>query len=78
MSNKIQIFKAEEDAGLKHIIESNASIAYQAPALLHPQCDEDIACSLKATTPDHLPAFVKAAQTDDDIYHVYSILVSTS
>lgn len=78
MTDKIQIFKAEEDAGLKHLIESNASIAYQAPILLHKECDEDIACSIKATTPNHLPAFVKAAKEDDDIYHVYSILVSTS
>ena len=78
MTDKIQIFKAEEDAGLKHRIESNASIAYQAPVLLHKECDEDIACSLKATTPNRLPTFVKAAKADDDIYHVYSILVSTS
>ena len=78
MSDKIQIFKAEEDAGLKHLIESNASIAYQSPILLHNDCDNDIACSLKDTTSNHLPAFVKAAKSDDDIYHVYSILVSTS
>ena len=78
MTDKIQIFKAEEDAGLKHLIQSNASIAYQSPILLHEECDEDIACSLKATTPNHLPAFVKAAKDDSDIYHVYSILVSTS
>ncbi len=78
MSNKIQVFKAEEDAGLQHLIESNASIAYQAPILLHKECDEDIACSIKSNIPTQPPAFVKAAKDDDDIYHVYSILVSTS
>ena len=87
MSNKIQVFKAEQDAGLQHMIEANASIAYQAPALLRSKCDEDIACSLNSKTPTALnnynphpnpPLFLKASKSDDDIYHVYSILVSTS
>ena len=77
MSDKIKVFKAEQDAGLQHMIESNASIAYQAPALLRSKCDEDIACSLNSKTPTTPPS-IKAAKDDDDIYHIYSILVSTS
>ena len=77
MSDKIKVFQAEQDAGLQHAVESNASIAYQAPALLRSKCDEDIACSLNSKTPTTPPS-IKAAKDDDDIYHVYSILVSTS
>ena len=93
MSSTIPVFKAEQDAGLQHLIESNASIAYQTPILLDQECHEDIACSIKeeahkgggnyqtdplTAAPNSLPDFVKAAKDDDDIYHVYSILVSTS
>ena len=93
MSSTIPVFKAEQDAGLQHLIESNASIAYQTPILLDRGCHEDIACSIKeeahkgggnyqtdplTAAPNSLPDFVKAAKDDDDIYHVYSILVSTS
>ena len=93
MSSTIPVFKAEQDAGLQHLIESNASIAYQTPILLDQECHEDIACSIKeeahkgdgnyqtdplTATPTAFPDFVKAAKDDDDIYHVYSILVSTS
>ena len=94
MSSTIPVFKAEQDAGLQHLIESNASIAYQTPILLDKECHEDIACSIRGdaahqgggnyqtdpltVTSTVLPTFVKAAKDDDDIYHVYSILVSTS
>ena len=93
MSSTIPVFKAEQDAGLQHLIESNASIAYQTPILLDQECHEDIACSIKeeahkgggnyqtdplTAAPNSIPDFVKAAKDDDDIYHVYSILVSTS
>ena len=94
MSSTIPVFKAEQDAGLQHLIESNASIAYQTPILLDKECHENIACSIRGeeahkgggnyqtdpltVTSTVLPTFVKAAKDDDDIYHVYSILVSTS
>ena len=71
MNNKIEIFQAEKDAGLESLISANASIAYQAPVLLSDQPAE----IQKNWKP--LP-FAKAAKEDADIYHVYSILVTTS
>ena len=71
MNNKIEIFQAEKDAGLESLISANASIAYQAPVLLSDQPAE----IQKNWKP--LP-FAKAAKEEADIYHVYSILVTTS
>ena len=73
MSNNIKVYQAEKDAGLENIITANASIAYESPVLLG-----DNAVT-KNELKQFLPATVsKAAKDDDDIYHVYSILVSTS
>ena len=73
MSNKIQVYKAEKDAGLEDVIIANASIAYESPVLLP---DKPVT---KNELTKFLPATVSlAAKDDDDIYHVYSILVSTS
>ena len=71
MTNKIQVFAAEKEAGLEHAIHANATIAYHTPVLLKDQPLE-IRSRFKP-----LP-FTKAAKDDDDIYHVYSILVTTS
>jgi hypothetical protein len=71
MKDKIEIFKAERDAGLEHLIEANASIAYESPILLDDD-SLDIQKNFKA-----LP-IATAAKNDPDIHHVYSILVTTS
>ena len=71
MKDKIEIFKAEREAGLEHLIEANASIAYQSPILLDDD-SLDIQKNFKA-----LP-IATAAKNDPDIHHVYSILVTTS
>ena len=70
--NNIPIFDAEKEAGLEHLIQSNACIAYHSPVLLGDQT--------KNTEPSwkSLPIITKAAKEDKDIHHVYSILVTTS
>jgi len=80
MTDKIQIFQAEKDAGLEHLIEANASIAYEAPALLRYEQENEILAALDTTQRyKKLPfPIAKAAKGDPDIHHVYSILVSTS
>ena len=59
MNKEIKIFKAEEEAGLEHLIRSTAAIAYDSPVLLDaaPQesLDKDIT-SLKS-----IPSMSKAA-----------------
>ena len=42
MADKIQVFQAEKDAGLEHAVASNASIAYEAPALLRYEHADDL------------------------------------
>ena len=61
MTNKIQVFAAEKEAGLEHAIQANATIAYHTPVLLKDQPLE-IRSRFKP-----LP-FTKAAKDDDDIY----------
>ena len=63
MNDKIEIFKAEKEAGLESLISANASIAYHAPVLLSDQPAE----VQKNWKP--LP-FAKAAKEAPDIYHV--------
>ena len=76
MNKEIKIFKAEEEAGLEHLIRSTAAIAYDSPVLLDaaPQesLDKDIT-SLKS-----IPSMSKAAKDDQDVYSVYSVLVTTA
>jgi len=72
MNNKIEIFQAEKEAGLESLISANASIAYASPVLLGNELDSPKG----AAKPIALIA--KAAKDDPDIYHVYSILVTTS
>ena len=76
MSNKIQVYEAEKNAGLEDVIVANASIAYETPALSNPKL---LVNSSKDIRDAILPEpFTKAAQDDPDIHHVYSILVSTT
>ena len=87
-NHQVQVFQAEIDAGLEQLIQANASIAYEAPVMfgssalistLPDKCDKDIECSLTSqqVSSKEMP-FLKASKEDSDIYHVYSILVSTS
>ena len=39
MNNKMQVFKAEKEAGLEHLIRSTAAIAYHSPVLLEQEAD---------------------------------------
>lgn len=69
----MKIYKAEIDAGLEKQIKANASIAYTMPTML----DRDVASS-KTLSTDIKDIIAKAAAEDDDVFKVYSILVSTS
>ena len=66
----MQVFAAEKEAGLEHQIKTQSSIAYESPILLDEK--QDIAKAF-----DNL-LISTAAMDDKDIYHVYSILVTTS
>lgn len=72
MSN-IPIFDAEKEAGLEHLIQSNASIAYHSPILL-----DGLKKEVEEPNWKSLPIVTKAAKEDKDIHHVYSILVTSS
>ena len=66
----MQVFAAEKEAGLEHQIKTQSSIAYESPILLDEK--QDLAQAF-----DNL-SISTAAVDDKDIYHVYSILVTTS
>ncbi|MCH2473623.1 MAG: hypothetical protein MK217_05115 [Gammaproteobacteria bacterium] len=66
----MQVFAAEKEAGLEHQIKTQSSIAYESPILLDEK--QDLAQAF-----DNL-SISTAAMDDKDIYHVYSILVTTS
>ena len=66
----MQVFAAEKEAGLEHQIKTQSSIAYESPILLDEK--QDLAQAF-----DYL-SISTAAMDDKDIYHVYSILVTTS
>ena len=73
--NKIIIYQAEKSAGLEEQIRSNASIAYASP--LHPidRIEPSVLDSFKTKA----AKFMSTAGTDDDdVYHTYSILVTSS
>ena len=70
METKMQVFAAEKEAGLEHQIKTQSSIAYESPILLDEK--QDLAQAF-----DNL-SISTAAIDDKDIYHVYSILVTTS
>ena len=69
----MKIYQAEIDAGLETQIKANASIAYTMPTML----DNDVASSNTFST-DIKDIVAKASAEDDDVFKVYSILVSTS
>ena len=69
----MKIYQAEIDAGLETQIKANASIAYTMPTIL----DNDVAASNTFST-DMKNIVAKASADDDDVFKVYSILVSTS
>ena len=69
----MKIYQAEIDAGLETQIKANASIAYTMPTIL----DNDVAASNTFST-DIKDIVAKASADDDDVFKVYSILVSTS
>jgi len=69
----MKIYKAELEAGLEQQIRANASIAYTMPTML----DNDVASSNTFST-DIKDIVAKASAEDDDVFKVYSILVSTS
>jgi len=71
MNNEIKVFGSEIEAGLESLIRSSTSIAYCSPTILPESPGEDLGKMLEFP-------FATAAQDDDDIYHVYSILVTTS
>ena len=78
MNSEIKIFSAEKEAGLEHLIRSTAAIAYKAPVLLDQNkealLDRDVT-SLKDIS---ALSKSKAAKDDQDVYNVYSVLVTTS
>lgn len=69
----MKVYKAELEAGLEQQIRANASIAYTMPTML----DNDVASSNTFST-DIKDIVAKASAEDDDVFKVYSILVSTS
>lgn len=70
----MKIYQAEINAGLEKAIKANASIAYTSPALT--QLQNPVATNFFSTNISELVA--KAAAEDEDVFKVYSILVSTS
>jgi len=70
----MKIYQAEINAGLEKQIRSNASIAYTMPTLT--QIDNIKSTNIFSTDISKLIA--KASAEDDDVFKVYSILVSTS
>jgi hypothetical protein len=77
MNNEMKVFKAEKEAGLEHLIRSTAAIAYHSPILLEQKSDP-VTFSKDITSLKSIPAATKGAQGDQDVYSVYSVLVTTS
>ena len=80
MNNEIKIFQSEKDAGLEHLIRSTAAIAYHSPILLEEKpdrlFDEDI--TSLGTSATNFPELSIGGTDDQDVYSVYSVLVTTS
>ena len=80
MNNQIKIFQSEKDAGLEHAIRSTAAIAYHSPVLLERKPDILFAednTSLTTVKRD-FPEVTVGGTDDQDVYSVYSVLVTTS
>ena len=80
MNKEIKIFQAEKDLGLEHLIRSTAAIAYQSPVLLDQRPEslftEDV--TSLGTAASNFPELSIAGNADQDVYSVYSVLVTTS
>ena len=74
MSNII-IYQLEKDAGLEEQITSNASIAYASPLYPTDKIKSSVLDSFKSNASEFLSI---AGTEDDDVYHTYSILVTSS
>tara|TARA_R110000824_G_scaffold48118_4_gene136048 strand:+ start:5818 stop:7422 length:1605 start_codon:yes stop_codon:yes gene_type:complete len=77
MNNEMKVFKAEKEAGLEHLIRSTAAIAYHSPVLLEKKSDP-VTFSKDITSLKSIADVTKGAQGDQDVYSVYSVLVTTS
>ena len=73
--NKIIIYQAEKEAGLEEQIRSNASIAYASPVCSADQIKPSVLDPSKVNASEFLSI---AGTEDDDVYHTYSILVTSS
>lgn len=72
--SKIITYQAEKDAGIAEVIKANASIAYASQLQI-----ADTNSCIHETCLNNVSEFLtKAGQNDDDVYHVYSILVTSS
>jgi len=69
----MKVYKSEINAGLEKQIRANASIAYTMPTIL----EEEVSHSNSLST-DIKDIIAKASSDDEDVFKVYSILVSTS
>ena len=75
----IIIYDAEKEAGLESDIRSKSSIAYASPLCPATDFDPSVLASYQQNQSSLLSDFSsKAGKDDDDIYHTYSILVTTS
>lgn len=75
MSDKIAVYDIERDCGLEEQIRSQASVAFTAPIISVDAKDIDVSQITKASA--DLFQLASAAINDPDLYHVFSILVST-
>ena len=73
--SKIIIYQAEKEAGLEERIRSNASIAYASPLRPIDKIEPSVLDSFKSNATQFLST---AGTDDDDVYHTYSILVTSS
>jgi len=75
----ISIYDAEKQAGIESEILSKSSIAYASPLCPATDFEPSVLARYKQDQSSLLSDFSsKAGKDDDDIYHTYSILVTTS
>ena len=73
--NDIIIYNAEKEAGLEKKIRANASIAYASPLFASNESKPFVHDLCKANVAEFLS---KAGREDSDVYHTYSVLVTSS
>tara|TARA_R100001129_G_scaffold94044_2_gene63983 strand:- start:2143 stop:3714 length:1572 start_codon:yes stop_codon:yes gene_type:complete len=73
--NDIIIYNAEKEAGLEKKIRANASIAYASPLFASDESKPFVHDLCKANVAEFLS---KAGRQDSDVYHTYSVLVTSS